>query len=187
MIEELLGAGARTSMGLFNAEGHSPIHAASTSDDFNLALFALLESPHAQLDAGNERGETALFVASQCGAIENVHDLVLRGADLDAVNHEGTTALAAASLQGYAHIVRVLLSAGADISIENDSGETPLSYAQAAGWQDVLSALYEHGAEEAIDEEEGYSMDESHSESEYAESDSEGSEYIYIFDGDRDT
>ena len=187
MIEELLGAGARTSMGLFNAEGHSPIHAASTSDDFNMALFALLESPHAQLDAGNERGETALFVASQCGAIENVHDLVLRGADLDAVNHEGTTALAAASLQGYAHIVRVLLSAGADISIENDSGETPLSYAQAAGWQDVLSALYEHGAEEAIDEEEGYSMDESHSECEYAESDSEGSEYIYIFDGDRDT
>ena len=188
IIEQLLGAGARTSIGLFNAEGHSPIHLAATSDDNNIALFALLDSPHAQLDAGNERGETALFVASQCGAIDNVRDLIQRGAELDAINHDGTTALAAASLQGYAQTVRVLLNAGADISIENDSGETPVSYARAIGWQDVLSALYEHGAEDAIDEdEEGYSF-EGDGESDETDSDEgdEGDGYVYIFDEDRD-
>lgn len=157
VIDELMKAGAHKSLSLLNAEGHSPIHLAATSDESNMALFAMLESPHAQLDSGNDIGQTALYVASQCGAIDNVRDLVHRGADLDAVDHEGTTALAAACLQGYSQIVRILLNAGADISIENDCGETPLSYARAAGWQDVLSALYEHGADEAAEEEEGYS------------------------------
>ena len=63
----------------------------------------------ADVNAKNNEGASALFLAALKGHIEIVHALLDKGADVNAKSNKGGTALMVASLNGYGEIVQALL------------------------------------------------------------------------------
>lgn len=76
------------------------------------ALLQELLDHHADIDARNSRGVTALYLASAAGHEEQVAFLLGRGADRSIATQSGYTPLRIAQLKGFAKI-QALLSAGA--------------------------------------------------------------------------
>ncbi|KAJ8599135.1 hypothetical protein CTAYLR_008286 [Chrysophaeum taylorii] len=72
-----------------------------------------------------EDGYTALLLASECGKLGVVEELVHAGAALDAKDSFGRTALYAAAVAGHADVVALLSHAGADANAADDDGRTP--------------------------------------------------------------
>ncbi|XP_075270487.1 ankyrin repeat domain-containing protein 6 isoform X5 [Opisthocomus hoazin] len=69
-----------------------------------------------------------LLVAAYKGQVENVVQLINRGAKV-AVTKHGRTPLHLAAHKGHLHVVQVLLKAGCDLDIQDDAGNTPLHLA----------------------------------------------------------
>jgi len=72
------------------------------------------------------------------GNLENVKDLVNRGADVNAKDDIGNTAL------HYVEVVEIaqfLVSRGADVHARNDNGDTPLDRAKLMGNTEVAAYL----------------------------------------------
>ncbi|KAM6208519.1 ankyrin repeat domain-containing protein 6 isoform 3-T3 [Sarcoramphus papa] len=69
-----------------------------------------------------------LLVAAYKGQVENVVQLINKGAKV-AVTKHGRTPLHLAAHKGHLHVVQVLLKAGCDLDIQDDAGNTPLHLA----------------------------------------------------------
>lgn len=87
------------------------------------ALRALLGEPHADADASDNNGWTALHVAAFAGRLEAARLLIQHGACLDAVDQQQNTPVMFAALRSHIALVQLLLEAGADPEITNSSGK----------------------------------------------------------------
>ncbi len=103
----------------------------------------------ADVNARDNRGNTALILASQSGSTDLFHLLVAEGADINAANMEGRTALTEAMSKGHGTIVAELITSGADPNATIKIGrflKHPLSTAVANGDADMVGSLLAAGA-----------------------------------------
>ncbi len=108
----------------------------------------LLLQHHADINARNGRGDTALFWVSSFNFDAEVEYLLRHGADTEAEGPNGDTALIrAASLNGIA-TVRSLIKHGANVNHRNIQGYTALYYAHSVGYPTIERLLLKAGAVE---------------------------------------
>jgi uncharacterized protein len=106
----------------------------------------LLEQ-HADVNAPQGDGATALHWAVY-RSDKSMVDLLLRaGANPKVANHDGSTPLWLACINGDAPIVAALLAAGADPNEKLPLGRTPLMVAARTGNVDAIQVLLDHGAD----------------------------------------
>ncbi|NXT80983.1 ANKR6 protein, partial [Zapornia atra] len=85
-----------------------------------------------------------LLVAAYKGQVENVVQLINRGAKV-AVTKHGRTPLHLAAHKGHLHVVQILLKAGCDLDIQDDGDQTALHRAAVVGNIDVIATLIQEG------------------------------------------
>lgn len=101
----------------------------------------LLLERHADVNAAQGDGATALHWAVYQDDAESSALLIAAGAHVDARNHYGVTPLVLASRNGNATIIRQLLKAGADPNGAVRGDETPLMFASRTNRVDAVNAL----------------------------------------------
>ncbi|XP_034264871.1 ankyrin repeat domain-containing protein 6 isoform X5 [Pantherophis guttatus] len=85
-----------------------------------------------------------LLIAAYKGHVDNVVQLINRGAKV-AVTKHGRTPLHLAAYKGHLHVVQILLKASCDVDLQDDSDQTALHRATVVGNTDVISALIHEG------------------------------------------
>ncbi|NXY28927.1 ANKR6 protein, partial [Pomatorhinus ruficollis] len=85
-----------------------------------------------------------LLVAAYKGQVENVVQLINRGAKV-AVTKHGRTPLHLAAYKGHLHVVQVLLKAGCDLDIQDDGDQTALHRAAVVGNTNIIATLIQEG------------------------------------------
>ena len=111
------------------------------------AAVRLLLQQHADVNASQADGATALHWAVYRDDIQTTQLLVRAGANPKAVNHDGASVLSLACINGNASMVDILLKAGADPNERLSNGETPLMMAARTGSVDAMKVLLDHGAD----------------------------------------
>jgi len=111
-----------------------------------VALRALV-ARHADVNAPQADGSTALHWAAYRGDAQAAESLIGAGADVAAANRAGVTPLWMASQYGYPAIVDALLKGGAKVDQRSPSGETALMLASRNGNVAVIARLLEAGAD----------------------------------------
>jgi uncharacterized protein len=110
------------------------------------ALRELL-TKHADVNAPQPDGMTALHWAAQRGDVEVAKLLIAAKADVSATNHYGVTPLSLACENGSAEIVELLLAHGTDAKTTLRGGETVLMTAARTGKPGPVKALLARGAD----------------------------------------
>jgi ankyrin repeat protein len=106
-----------------------------------------LVEQHADVNAPQADGATALHWAAFRSDKEMVEILLHAGANPKVANRDGSTPLWLASVNGDAAIVAALLTAGADANEHLPLGRTPLMAASRTGNVDAMKVLIDHGAD----------------------------------------
>lgn len=119
---------------------------AHATEQRDTAAIRKLLATHANVNAAQADGTTALHWATFHNDAETVAALLRAGAKANTANRYGVPPLAAACTNGNATIVQQLLDAGANPSAELKGGETMLMLAARAGNVDTAKALLAHGA-----------------------------------------
>src|SRR6266849_4993319 len=109
------------------------------------ALTSLIRQ-HADVNAAQPDGATALAWAAYLGSAEVAQLLLAAGAKVDTADEYGETPLTLACSNGDAVLVEALLKAGADAKAARWNGETALMIAASAGSADAVKLLIAHGA-----------------------------------------
>ncbi|HYL39185.1 MAG TPA: photosynthetic reaction center cytochrome c subunit family protein [Bryobacteraceae bacterium] len=112
----------------------------------NIRAIRVLLAQHADVNAEQEDGATALEWAAHWDDLEAADLLVRAGARPDAANALGVTPLSLACVNGSAAMVQKLLSAGASANLSLPTGETPLMTCSRSGSVEAVKALLAHGA-----------------------------------------
>ena len=99
------------------------------------------------VNAKNEKGQTALMWAAKSGNIETVKYLVSNGADIKAKTENGKAALMWAARSGNIETVKYLVSQGADVKAKADDGRTVLMWAARSGNIETVKYLVSQGAD----------------------------------------
>jgi uncharacterized protein len=107
---------------------------------------------HADVNAAEADGTTALAWAAQRDDLDTAELLIRAGAKVNTANEYGATPLWLASNNGDAAMVEKLLKSGADPNAHLLSGETPLMTSAEAGTTDVLQLLLAHGSDVNVHE-----------------------------------
>jgi ankyrin repeat protein len=110
------------------------------------AIKSLLHS-HADLNAPQIDGTTALHWAAYLDDVETAKALIKAGADVKATNHYNVSALSMACVNGNTELVELLLNAGADPNTKLNGGETALMTAARTGRIGPVKALLARGAD----------------------------------------
>ena len=114
-------------------------------------MVAALIQAGAQLEAEDERGHTALILASYHGHESNTALLLSLGARPDgAAGTVGNTALMGVAFKGYLSIADMLIAAGAEVNRRNRGGQTPLMMAALFARHDMIRLLLASGADPAL-------------------------------------
>ncbi len=122
--------------------------AASESD--NVETCKALLAHGAEIDARNENGKTALWVAAANGRSDFCSLLLERGANIDVLDTNGYTPLMGAchnSERDQSNTVALLLEKGADVETAGKDGWRTLMLAAQHGHVETGKILLEHGAE----------------------------------------
>jgi ankyrin repeat protein len=129
---------------VLNAAGTSDVADAVMRED--QAAVEKLLAQHADVNAAQADGATALHWAV-FRSDKTLVDLLLRaGANPKAANRDGSTPLWLACINGDAPIIGALLGAGADANEQLPLGRTPLMVASRTGNVDAIKVLLDHGA-----------------------------------------
>jgi uncharacterized protein len=118
--------------------------AAMQGDD---AAVRKLVQQHADVNAPQADGATALHWSVFRSDKEMVDLLLGAGANAKAANREGSTPLWLASVNGDAAIIEALIKAGADPNEKLPLGRTPLMLASRTGNVAAMKVLLDHGAD----------------------------------------
>lgn len=110
------------------------------NDDYDHQLALLLDKGF-DLNAPDERGNTALHMAVYLGRSNRVKTLLDSGADIDKINAKGNSALIEATLNRNIEVVKVLIKRGADKSIFNYKNKNAYSLAVELGDKNLLKIL----------------------------------------------
>ncbi|PYS02419.1 MAG: hypothetical protein DMG12_13920 [Acidobacteria bacterium] len=127
------------------AAGRSDLVDAAMKGD-QAAVRTLLEQ-HADVNAPQADGATALHWAVFRGDKEMVDILIRAGANVKAANREGATPLSLACTNGDAAIIAALVNAGADPNEHLPLEKTPLMMASRTGNVEAMKVLLDHGAD----------------------------------------
>jgi ankyrin repeat protein len=111
------------------------------------AAVRTLLAQHADVNAPQGDGATALHWATYRGDRELADLLIRGGANVKAANREGATPLWLASVNGDAAIIAALITAGADPNEHLPLGRTPLMVASRTGNVEAMKVLLDHGAD----------------------------------------
>jgi len=112
----------------------------------NKAAVRTLVAEHADVNAPEEDGATALHWAAHWDDLETADLLIHAGANVNAANELGVTPLSLACENGSAPMVLKLLQARANVNLAPPNGETPLMTCARAGSVDAVKALLAGGA-----------------------------------------
>jgi ankyrin repeat protein len=123
----------------------SPLADAAEKSD-RAAIRALLKH-HADVNAPQIDGMTALHWAAYEDDLESARALLKAGASVTATNREGVTPLSLACVNGNTEFIDALLAAGADPNTTLRGGETVLMTAARTGKVDPVNALIKRGAD----------------------------------------
>ncbi|KAF0713135.1 Aste57867_4499 [Aphanomyces stellatus] len=99
----------------------TPLHAALLSKEPLRVVTNLVEC-NIDVDAKDNRGRTALMIASENGDADIVSYLLEQEPMVDTIDENGESALFYAAVPGHVKVVEVLLEALADLDIENTNG-----------------------------------------------------------------
>ncbi len=127
------------------------IQAANQGD---AATIASLLKKHADANASEPDGTSALLAAAHRDHAAAVALLIKAGAKATAANSFGITPLSEAASNGNAEIIELLLKAGVDANALSAQGEPALMTAARAGNPEAVRVLLKHGA--AIDARESW-------------------------------
>ena len=105
-----------------------------------------LIADHADVNAPQPDGATALHWAAYWDDVRSAELLIRAAARVNAVNEHNVTPLSLACLNGSAAMVGALLAASADPNIAQHSGETPLMTCSRTGNAAAVEALLARGA-----------------------------------------
>jgi ankyrin repeat protein len=130
--------------GLTKAPDTRLVEAAEHQD--RTALTTLLQH-HADINATDAFGQTALYWAAHWGDGEAVDALLRAGAKPNLASRYGLTPLWEAAQRGDAAIAEKLVRAGADVGAANPQGETALLTGARSGCVELVKLLLEHGAD----------------------------------------
>ncbi len=109
-----------------------------------------------EVDAIDEKGRTALLLASCDGHTDVVQLLLESDAHINHRNFDGSTALMFAASGANHETVRMLLKAGADADVvDKGEGFTALMYAAAEGQAEVVRVLLRHDADVTVRDKDG--------------------------------
>src|SRR3984957_5302246 len=110
------------------------------------AAISLLKQ-HADVNAPEADGTTALHWAVRQDDGDMVDRLIKAGANVKAANRYGVTPLYLACVNGSALVIAKLLDAGADANAATTEGETPLMTVARTGNVEAAKVLLAHGAD----------------------------------------
>jgi len=111
------------------------------------AAVRTLIGQHADVNAPQADGATALHWAVYRGDRDLVVMLIRAGANVKAANREGATPLWLASVNGDAAIIATLIEGGADANEKLPLGRSPLMIASRTGNVAAMKVLLDHGAD----------------------------------------
>ena len=131
-------------IGATSFASNSPLADAAEKSD-RAAIRTLLKQ-HADVNAPQADGMTALHWAVRLDDLETSRLLVKGGANVNATNDYGVAPLSLACENGNAELVELLLSGGADANTTLHGGETVLMTAARTGKISPVKALLDHGA-----------------------------------------
>jgi ankyrin repeat protein len=125
-----------------------------------LEVVRLLSTGGANLNCGDEIGQTSLMMAVAREWVDVVRELLSLGAEANRADEEGMTALLHAlstdeNRTAVTQIVHALLTAGADIHCKDNEGRTPMILAAAHAYVEVVRMLLKMGADPLVKDEEG--------------------------------
>jgi len=106
-----------------------------------------LLAQHADVNATQGDGATALHWAAYRQDLDTANLLIRAGANVKAANREGITPLALACINGHAPMIEALLKAGADANERLLNGETALMMASRTGTIAAMKLLIDRGAD----------------------------------------
>ncbi|XP_023311846.1 uncharacterized protein LOC108905886 [Anoplophora glabripennis] len=95
----------------------------------------------------DDKGSTALHLASEWGKLNIAKYLVERGVDVNDRTSDGRTALHFAALWNKLDIVEDLVEKGANVNLIDSEEHTPLHFAVKGGKLDAVKYLAEHGGD----------------------------------------
>ena len=95
----------------------------------------------ADVNAQNQKGETALHRASFTGDMARVKSLINRGADINAKSKIRRTPLHFTAVKGHKEVAQLLITKGADIDAKDEFGKTPLLRAAVDGHKELVEML----------------------------------------------
>ncbi len=130
--------------GVLSAAGSSDVADAMMRED--RAAVEKLVQQHADVNAPQADGATALHWAVFRSDKAMVDLLIRAGANPKAANREGSTPLWLACINGDAPVIAALLKAGADANEQLPLGRSPLMVAARTGSVDAIKVLIDHGA-----------------------------------------
>ncbi|XP_066163734.1 uncharacterized protein [Oryza sativa Japonica Group] len=128
-----------------DSDGLGALHLAAAREKLPVCHY-LVEELRVDVDAVDNKGETALTFAINCGNEDMVRYLLDHGADTEKINNDGLTALHFAAGEGKCKIVEILLSKGAYID-SLTTGGTALHCAAYNGRDAVVKILLDHHAD----------------------------------------
>lgn len=112
--------------------------AARTNDTAVIKQFVSAGIP---IDSYNNKGYTALMIATYHGNKNTVNTLLHLGANACMEDNRGNTALMAAIFRGEFSIAKTLVSLDCDNAHQNKAGQTAEQFARTFGQQKVLNLL----------------------------------------------
>ncbi len=102
-----------------------------------------------------ENPNEELWRFSYWGDLNEVTNVLEKGADVNSKNVDGNTALRFASARGYEEIVRLLISRGANVNVQDNRGWTPLMTTSFEGNIEIVELLISSGADVNLRDEDG--------------------------------
>ncbi|CAB3374665.1 Hypothetical predicted protein [Cloeon dipterum] len=105
------------------------LHLAIAKSEYSFEVIRwLVEEIDFDVDSTNEKGETALMIASMKNRLDVVHFLLDKNADVSKRNQKGQTALHHAVKSGSLELVKSLLDHGADLESKDNDGRNVLHF-----------------------------------------------------------
>jgi cytohesin len=120
---------------------------ADAAQQRDAAAVRMLLAQHADVNARQPDGATAIAWASHWDDLDVADQLIRAGANVNTPNELLVTPLMLAAINGSAAMIDKLLAAGADPKLARASGETALILAARAGSVGAIKTLVAHGAD----------------------------------------